>query len=561
MRGACVCEWLILSPLDLLGRLSRFKMRSPGQFIRGKIALIHATLYLTILFLNSHQTQLGLSSVTTYMDSPNREAFLAAVDAEEEWLDTVSRRLSTGSPCPPPLGTSTPDPQRASDLSDLFQTPPAPSAGPVIRSGRKRKSTSEPLETRKTRMSSSAAPPPANDSTASSSGGASSSSTQRGSSSAVLDQLKDMMREMKEVREDVRKSESGTASRIDSLSKKMTDRLHKAEQNVKVLSKDVTFIKSDMVKVKKNVSLESTRLEKLIVETVDKKLSDRQDLTGHRPRQLPLSGANLVPLDGPAPPLPSSQSDAYLKARKSLKMWPVTGDNLPQAAVTFMETKLGLKKNRFSPDQIKITELYTGVDSPAQSQVLVEFQTVRDRDEIKALGKNLRGESSSVGIQMEIPDFLRGRFQTFQSLAFQLKKKNPALKRNIKFVDSTMELVMDIKLNAESEWKAVQYEDASAILPKTRQRTTSFSRQELATMVESPPSVNPVSKNDSSSDMDDDTLVDLTGDENIKSKDYSSHALSFINTNARSLGPKIELFIDCMEEKTTDVAFITETWY
>ena len=41
----------------------------------------------------------------------------------------------------------------------------------------------------------------------------------------------------------------------------------------------------------------------------------------------------------------------------------------------------------------------------------------------------------------------------------------------------------------------------------------------------------------------------------------SSHALSFINTNARSLGPKIESLIDCMEEKATDVAFITETWY
>ena len=37
--------------------------------------------------------------------------------------------------------------------------------------------------------------------------------------------------------------------------------------------------------------------------------------------------------------------------------------------------------------------------------------------------------------------------------------------------------------------------------------------------------------------------------------------LCFINTNARSLGPKIESLFDCMHEKNADIAMITETWF
>ena len=37
--------------------------------------------------------------------------------------------------------------------------------------------------------------------------------------------------------------------------------------------------------------------------------------------------------------------------------------------------------------------------------------------------------------------------------------------------------------------------------------------------------------------------------------------LTVINTNARSLCPKIESLIDCFEELQVDIAIVTETWY
>lgn len=54
----------------------------------------------------------------------------------------------------------------------------------------------------------------------------------------------------------------------------MSDQMSKAEQGVRCLSKDIASVKTDIVKIRKNASEESKRLEKLIGDTVEKKLAD-----------------------------------------------------------------------------------------------------------------------------------------------------------------------------------------------------------------------------------------------------------------------------------------------
>ena len=164
-------------------------------------------------------------------------------------------------------------------------------------------------------------------------------------------------------------------------------------------------------------------------------------------------------------------------------MWPVAGPDLAAAAVQFMETRLQLPAGRLTEDQVVVKSIYSPPDSVIKSQVLVRFDSVSLRDEVKALGKNLSGRDRSVGIQIEVPDHLRGRFQTFQSLAYKLKSKYPNLRRNVKFNDAELTLVMDVKLSPDQDWKAVLYEDANAILPRGRNRTASISRTELAGLV------------------------------------------------------------------------------
>ena len=69
---------------------------------------------------------------------------------------------------------------------------------------------------------------------------------------------------------------------------------------------------------------------------------------------------------------------------------------------------------------------------------------------------------------------------------------------------------MDVELDANSEWKTVQYEDASAVVPKNRSRSASFSRKELESLVAIKDKSNDI--NSSSSEMEDNTFVDC--DEN-----------------------------------------------
>ena len=123
-------------------------------------------------------------------------------------------------------------------------------------------------------------------------------------------------------------------------------------------------------------------------------------------------------------------------------------------------------------------------DLTAQHQVVVTFTTILLRDEVKSMTKNLRGTDRNVGVQIEAPDHLRSHYQAIQRLTFQLKRKNPRLRRNVKLSDADLCFVMDVKTSSESEWKTVVYDQAREILKKTRARTESFSLEELEDMAD-----------------------------------------------------------------------------
>ena len=170
----------------------------------------------------------------------------------------------------PGPNTSTHTPNRAGVLPPN-DAPSDSAAGPLRRSGRKRKSTAGPTDPRRRRMSSNPDQP-------------------------VLDQLREMMREMREVREDVNRSETNTSSKIDSLSKKMTDRMGKTEQSVRCLSQDLASVRGDIADVKKKAAEDADRVEKLVEDTINRKLLVANTKV-RRPRtNAALTGANLLPI-------------------------------------------------------------------------------------------------------------------------------------------------------------------------------------------------------------------------------------------------------------------------
>ena len=80
---------------------------------------------------------------------------------------------------------------------------------------------------------------------------------------------------------------------------------------------------------------------------------------------------------------------------------------------------------------------------------------------------------------------MRTQYQTYQQLAYLMKKKFPPLKRNVKFDNINLTLTMDVKVSSEEDWKAIKFEDAKETLKTVRPRTGSFTRRELAGFVRS----------------------------------------------------------------------------
>ena len=276
--------------------------------------------------------------------------------------------------------------------------------------------------------------------------------------------------------------------------------------------------------------------------------------SGRRPRPfLPVEESTPV---RPGPATTFGREDQYLKARRQLRLWPVC-EPLEDGVRQFLVDNLKLTEARANRINFTVCQLDSRPDSPAQDQALVTFSTVRERDEVRSKASNLRGGDKSVGCQLEPPDFLRAQYKSFQNLAFCMKKKNPDLKRNIKFNDESQTLVMDVKM--DGNWKTVEYATAKNILKVRSQGTSTITGGELKTFLNTSDVINN-EESDESMDEGDNTMVFNTG-QNKNNVKACPHSISFMNTNARSLKPKIESLLDCFYEKLIDIATITETWF
>ena len=90
------------------------------------------------------------------------------------------------------------------------------------------------------------------------------------------------------------------------------------------------------------------------------------------------------------------------------------------------------------------------------------FEDKHIRDTIKAAASNLANFREEAGMRLHLPDHLQRDFQTLMNLSYDLKKKNPDLKRNIKFDEDDLGLFMDLKLKTEGDWKRVKPAQATA---------------------------------------------------------------------------------------------------
>ena len=85
-------------------------------------------------------------------------------------------------------------------------------------------------------------------------------------------------------------------------------------------------------------------------------------------------------------------------------------------------------------------------------------------------------------MRLHIPDHLQKEFHTLMSLSYELKKKYPGLKRNIKFDEEDGGLFMDIKLNPDAEWKRIKPREAEKRIKVKKGKTKTMDEEELRSL-------------------------------------------------------------------------------
>ena len=513
------------------------------------------------------------------MDGLEKEQFLASIDREIDSEDEVEvigdlqnpiRRLSASSAglalrrksreevgdTPQPLSRIKPPPNSVPDLGESFLINPPPDPVPLTPTATPRFTTSSPAAGSSPGFNEDGSPRTNRSGRKRPFPGPDSKSKRKMATKGKDDEdpFAKLAKMMKSIESKIEQAEVRMTTKIDgkidSLAADVCERLNRTEQTVAELQ-------GELGEVRKVAN------EKNIARLVNQALAARPADPSREPRQRPRplgrqDGTNdLAVFRGLAETsevADGKREERYLLARRQLRLWPISHTSDLVASVTsFLSERLLISEQRLASLSFTVEPLLSRPESP--EQVLVTFHTVRQRDEVRAKAANLRGADRGVGCQLEPPDHLRTQYQAFQNLAFCLKKKNPDLKQNIKFDDRQQCLIMDVK--TLDGWKTIEYEAARETLRGRTRRSGSISGRELKSIL----NTSDVVDSDTSMNEVDDTVVENTTENDNISNNLSLRTIAFLNTNARSLGPKITSLADCFEEKRLDLATVTETWF
>ena len=151
--------------------------------------------------------------------------------------------------------------------------------------------------------------------------------------------------------------------------------------------------------------------------------------------------------------------ESYWHCRKSLRLWPVDGPDLRDAVVTFLQDELKFERGDVDREDVTVERFHENKKNAQKlkKEVVVTFATVSLRDAVRSAAFNLR---SGFGMRIHVPDFLKANFRHLDSMCYELKKKFPDLKRNIKFDDDLLDMFADVQLRQDGQWQRLLPADA-----------------------------------------------------------------------------------------------------
>lgn len=282
--------------------------------------------------------------------------------------------------------------------------------------------------------------------------------------------------------------------KTDSLRNELVSKLDANDQAVSELQLAVTDVTLSVDQNQRAIHEVRAEVERREIELPAKVRAIVQEVidgpksrpTGMGPRHRPLREPGTIR----DPTTSTKQDDEYNVARRSLRLWPVSREgSLLDRTVEFLVAELLVDEQYASDLRLEVRRApgiqrgrereQTAPAARIKDEVVVVFSSIRERDDIRAHAKNL--EKKGRGVRLEVPDHLWPSFRVLQDLAFELKQKNPKLRRNVLFDDANRDLKMDFS-NDATTWKTVLPDEARRSLARcrpTRARKLSVSADEL----------------------------------------------------------------------------------
>ena len=244
----------------------------------------------------------------------------------------------------------------------------------------------------------------------------------------------------------------------------ITKKIDKVTGDLAMLSKAVEASKSDLAAVNSVVECHTT------------------ELADHHVKMLALED-RIAMLEQARIPTPDTARQArshdYLKARRSIRMWPIentSSNTLWKGVGEFIHTALGVPEADLGPDDIEDVVAIPDPDYTVgnlNKEALVTFFCPRKRDMLLSRSPNLAARTDAsgrptAGLRLEIPDELVGQFKILSRFGTRLRARHGlGTKRHIKFEDLDGSLFMNIKLPGDESWSKVTVDTAKADMDRT----------------------------------------------------------------------------------------------
>ena len=154
--------------------------------------------------------------------------------------------------------------------------------------------------------------------------------------------------------------------------------------------------------------------------------------------------------------------ERFWEGRRALRLWPL---NDGRASLNDFLVKNLKMDGSFVEEELGEVTIKPCRDSRsrAKKEMIVIFESKQVRDEIKAHAHNLasgRGAGEEAGMRLHVPDHLQRDFKVLMNLAYDMKRNNPSLRRNVKFDEESLGLFMDIQTREDGDWKRIRPEQA-----------------------------------------------------------------------------------------------------